>query len=169
MRISDWSSDVCSSDLLPTTASAGGDQVVCGTSATLAATAATTGTGMWTVTSGAGGSFVNINSPTTIFNGVAGSVYELTWTITNGTCTSADAVQITLQSTPLADAGVDQQLCGTTAILAANTPTPGTGMWTITSGSGGSFDNASSPTATFTGTAGVTYKLKWTITSACPT
>ena len=47
------------------------DQTLCATSTTLAANAATTGIGTWTIVSGAGGSFVNANSPTTVFNGVS--------------------------------------------------------------------------------------------------
>ena len=58
---------------------AGSDQTLCSTSATLAANAATTGIGTWTIVSGAGGSFVNANSPTTVFNGVSG--YDLQFTL----------------------------------------------------------------------------------------
>ena len=66
---------------------AGSDQTLCSTSATLAGNAPTTGIGTWTVVSGAGGSFVNANSPTTVFNGVTGTTYVLRWTISNGVCT----------------------------------------------------------------------------------
>ncbi len=67
-------------------------------------------------------------------------------------------------------AGPDQtgaSTCGLTTItLAANTPAIGTGLWTIVSGTGGSFANASSPTTTFSGTAGTPYVLAWTISKA---
>ena len=56
---------------------AGHDQTLCATSATLAGNAPTTGIGTWTIVSGAGGSFVNANSPTTVFNGVSGTSYNL--------------------------------------------------------------------------------------------
>ena len=147
---------------------AGSDQTLCATSATLAANAATTGIGTWTIVSGAGGSFVNANSPTTVFNGVTGTSYNLRWTISNGVCASTnDDVQITFNTPPtVANAGADQTLCSTSAILAGNTPGgTGTGQWTIFSGGAGSFVSATNPTTTFTGTPGTTYVLEWTISN----
>lgn len=73
-----------------------------------------------------------------------------------------------------ADAGTPQTLClPTQATLAANTPSVGTGLWSVVSGpstSAAQFSNTGSPTSTFTpaGGAGV-YTLQWSITSAgCP-
>ena len=148
-------------------ANAGTNQTLCSTSATLAGNAPTTGTGTWTVVSGAGGSFVNANSPTTVFNGVSGTTYDLQWTISNGVCpASSDIVQIQFNTSPtVATAGPDQTLCSTSAVLAGNTPGVGTGQWTIVSGAGGSFVLDSNPTTTFNGVAGTTYVLQWTITS----
>ena len=148
-------------------ATAGLDQTLCSTSATLAANAATTGIGTWTILSGAGGSFVNANSPTTVFNGVSGTTYNLRWTISNGVCASTfDNVQITFNTPPtVATAGADQTLCSTSATLAGNTPVTGSGQWTIFSGAGGSFVLDSNPTTIFNGTPGTTYVLEWTITN----
>ena len=150
-----------------TSSPAGSDQTLCATSATLAANAPTTGIGTWTIVSGAGGSFVNANSPTTVFNGVTGTSYNLRWTISNGVCAStSDDVQITFNTPPtVATAGADQTLCSTSATLAGNTPGTGTGQWTILSGAGGSFALDTNPTTTFTGTPGTTYVLQWTITN----
>lgn len=72
-----------------------------------------------------------------------------------------------------ANAGPDQigtTTCGlTTLTLAANNPSPGTGTWSVVSGTGGSFGNVSSPTSTFSGIAGNTYTLRWTTTNSfCP-
>ena len=71
--------------------------------------------------------------------------------------------------TAIADAGLDQTsvaTCGvTTVTLAAVAPTYGTGLWSIVTGTGGSFGTASSATSTFTGVAGSTYTLQWTITN----
>src|SRR5688572_14222860 len=149
------------------TAAAGTDQTLCSTSATLAGNAPTTGIGTWTILSGAGGSFVNANSPTTVFNGVTGTSYDLRWTISNGVCPStSDNVQITFNTPPtVATAGTDQTLCSTAATLAGNTPATGSGLWTIVSGTGGSFALATDPATTFTGTAGNTYVLQWTISN----
>ena len=142
-------------------------QTLCATSTTLAANAATTGIGTWTIVSGAGGSFVNANSATTVFNGVSGTTYDLQWTISNGVCPStSDNVTIQFTTPPtVATAGADQTLCSTSAILAGNTPTTGTGQWTVVSGAGGSFLLNTNPTTTFSGTAGVTYVLQWTISN----
>ena len=152
----------------PTTANAGPDQTLCATTTTLAANTAATGTGAWTVVTGAGGSFVNAASPTTAFNGTAGTTYTLRWAISNTPCTaSTDDVVISLVANPTtANAGTDQTLCATTTTLAASTATVGTGAWTVVTGAGGSFVNAASPTTAFNGTTGTSYTLRWTISSA---
>jgi hypothetical protein len=68
-----------------------------------------------------------------------------------------------------ANAGPDQTnsaTCGLTSVtLAANTPTFGTGAWSVVSGAGGSFVSNSNPTTNFSGTAGTAYNLQWTITN----
>lgn len=80
---------------LPTTSDAGPDQSLCGVSVTtLAGNDPGPHTGLWTVISGAGGSFVNSVQYNTVFNGVLGVSYTLRWTISNGPCTSADDVVI---------------------------------------------------------------------------
>ena len=82
---------------------------------------------------------------------------------------STDDVTITFNNNPTAaNAGADQtSLCGVTSTaLTANTPVVGTGAWSIVSGVGGSFSLASNPAATFTGTLGTTYVLRWTIANA---
>ncbi|MEQ1746989.1 MAG: BspA family leucine-rich repeat surface protein [Saprospiraceae bacterium] len=159
----------------PTTANAGADQTgaaTCGqTQVTLAANSPSVGTGTWSIQSGAGGSFGNANSPTSTFSGTAGTAYVLRWTISNSPCTaSTDDVAVTFNRNPTAaNAGPDQTgaaTCGQTQVtLAANTPTIGTGAWSIVSGTGGSFGNAASPSSTFSGNAGTTYTLRWTISN----
>ncbi len=64
---------------------------------------------------------------------------------------------------PTANAGADQKICGTSVTLAGNNPAIGTGQWSVVSGSGGSFGNASAYNSTFTGTANTSYILRWTI------
>ena len=67
-------------------------------------------------------------------------------------------------------AGLDQRgsaTCGLTSVtLGGNTPTIGTGKWTVISGTGGSFALDTDPTTTFSGTAGTAYTLRWTISNA---
>ncbi len=157
---------------LPTVANAGPDQTsLCGVvSTTLAANTPAVGTGAWTITSGAGGTVTTPTSPTSPFTGVAGTAYTLRWTISNAPCTASfDDVNITFNQNPtVANAGPDQtSLCGVVSIaLAANTPAVGTGAWSIISGAGGSFANTAINNTTFTGTAGSTYVLQWTISNS---
>ncbi|MEZ4902991.1 MAG: hypothetical protein R2822_15165 [Spirosomataceae bacterium] len=84
-----------------------------------------------------------------------------------------DPISFTITVNPkptTANAGPDQTgpaTCNLTQVtLAANTPTVGTGAWSVVNGTGGSFGNASSPTSTFSGTAGSTYTLRWTISNS---
>ncbi len=156
-----------------TTANAGSDQLnSCASSVILAANTAVNGTGAWSVVSGTGGTFASSTAATSQFSGTASTSYSLRWTISNGCTTSTDDVSISFgPSAPTAaNAGPDQlQKCGTSLTLAANTPSSGTGAWSIISGTGGSVTTASSATSTFTGTAGSTYTLRWTITTTCGT
>ncbi|UYZ57901.1 MBG domain-containing protein [Hymenobacter latericus] len=89
---------------------------------------------------------------------------------TNGSCTDVKPVAVTVNPAPTtANAGPDQSLDGETATLAANAPQVGSGTWSVVSGEGGSFGSAASPTSTFSGVAGNTYKLRWSIgTGLCP-
>ena len=79
----------------PTVSIAGDDQSKCGATATpLDGNNPAIGSGLWTINSGAGGSFVAPTVYNTTFNGVNGNAYNLTWTITNGDCESSDPVDI---------------------------------------------------------------------------
>ena len=159
----------------PTTANAGPDQngaATCGlTSVTLAANTPTVGTGAWSIISGTGGTVTTPGSTTSTFTGTAGTTYTLRWTISNSPCTaSTDDVVISFNQNPTtANAGPDQSgatTCGSTTVtLAANTPTVGTGAWSMVSGTGGTITTPASATSTFIGTAGATYTLRWTISN----
>lgn len=53
-------------------------------------------------------------------------------------------------------------------VLSASAPANGeTGEWSVREGTGGSFSQSSSPTATFTGVPCSKYLLRWTITGPC--
>ncbi|MDZ7633090.1 MAG: hypothetical protein U5L72_01035 [Bacteroidales bacterium] len=80
---------------IPTTADAGANQSLCGVSSTLlAGNDPAPYTGLWSVISGSGGSFVNSVQYNTVFNGILGVTYTLRWTISNGPCSSYDDVVI---------------------------------------------------------------------------
>ncbi len=154
-------------DPQPTTSAAGGDIAVCATSTPLAANTPVIGSGMWTIFSGAGGSFADPSNPATTFTGTPGLTYVLRWSITNGTCaTSSDDVTVKFDQTPTTSvAGANQAICATSASLSGNAPTIGTGLWSVFSGAGGTIAAPSSPTSAFTGVAGTTYVLRWTISN----
>ncbi|MHB9140314.1 MAG: beta strand repeat-containing protein [Paludibacter sp.] len=148
---------------VPTTANAGPDQSLCGaTSATLAGNTPTSGTGQWSIVSGAGGTVTNPTSPTSTFTGTNGSTYTLRWTISNGTCTSSDDVVIIfplLAARPSAFTTFTTSVCqGATGVVytVPNDPTVTTYNWSYTGGSG----------ATITGTTNsVTVNYSNTATS----
>jgi hypothetical protein len=90
----------------PTTSNAGSAQSICsGSTATLAANTPSVGTGAWSVTSGPSTSSAQFSSTSitgAVFTpaGGAGS-YVLTWTISNGSCTSSSTVTITVNAIPV--------------------------------------------------------------------
>jgi hypothetical protein len=144
-------------------ANAGADQTIIGTAATLAGNVTT---GSWSIISGTGGTITETTNAASAFTGVIGTTYVLRWTVA---CPeSSDDVQITLSCDPAsgANAGPDQNIAATSATLAANTPTSGSGTWTIISGSDGIITTPASPASTFSGVIGTTYVLRWTVT--CP-
>ncbi len=89
-----------------------------------------------------------------------------------GGCVSPNAtIAVVINATPTTSAaGADQTgaaTCGlTTVTLAANAPSAGTGAWSIVSGSGGTVTTPTSATSTFTGIAGNSYTLRWTISNS---
>jgi hypothetical protein len=90
---------------------------------------------------------------------------------TSGTTTGAFTISRTCCTAPtIANAGADIiTSCTTTATLAGNTATVGTGAWTVVSGPG-SVTTPSSPTSGVTGlTSGTTTVFRWTISNACST
>jgi len=152
-----------------TKANAGPDKLICGiTTTTISGNVPVIGTGKWTVVSG-GATITDPNTATTTVTGLntPGASYTFRWTITNAACTPAsDDVVITVDLQPTAsNAGPDQTICNTTTTtLAGNTPTVGTGLWTVVSGVA-TITTPTSPTSTVTGlVAGDSVVLKWTIT-----
>lgn len=67
------------------------------------------------------------------------------------------------------NAGVDFNSPTLNYTLQGNTPTIGTGQWTIQSGAGGTIANSSNPNSLLTGVFGTTYTLQWSISNSCST
>ncbi|MCD4729278.1 MAG: CxxxxCH/CxxCH domain-containing protein [Bacteroidales bacterium] len=85
---------------------------------------------------------------------------------------ASNAVQVSVNAPPtIASAGSPQTICdGISATLGANTPTAGTGAWSVVSGPStntSQFSSISDPAALFTPDGGAgSYVLRWTISNA---
>ena len=144
----------------------------CGTltSGSLGGNTPAIGTGAWSIVSGGTGTFSDGASGSSTFSATTYGTYVLQWTISNGTCTPSSAdvtvnyydspTTATIATTPL-------NFCGTltSGSLGGNTPTVGTGSWSIISGGTGSFSNISGGGSTFTANTIGTYVLRWTISN----
>jgi len=114
----------------------------------------------------------NTNATQSYFNLTQTTQYRAL--VQSGPCTSAysSATVIAVNPPPTAaNAGPNDEVCNTsTYVLQGNTPTSGTGLWTLASGQAGvTFDNAANPNATASGlVAGNTYQFTWTISTAAP-
>ncbi|HEY5469233.1 MAG TPA: hypothetical protein VIK07_01790, partial [Bacteroidales bacterium] len=113
-----------------------------------------------------------VTSATTFLPTSGPGAYKLTgFTYTNDTKTGVvdgTIVNVLANPTP-ANAGLDQSLCGVSGtVLVGNDPSPSTGLWTIVSGSGGTFGNSTLYNSVFTGVLGNSYTLRWTTSNgAC--
>jgi hypothetical protein len=92
----------------------------------------------------------------------------LKWTISNGTCAvSEDEVSVKNDALPTtANAGTDQEKCNDGSFtLAGNTPTSGTGVWSVQSGTA----TITTPTSASSGVTGIpvgtSATLRWSITN----
>ena len=142
---------------LVTPANAGADMAVCGPAANLNGnTPSASEIGTWTGPPGVTFS-PDANTPNAVASNLGTGVNTLTWTITDvgGTCAGvSDQVDVTSDPLPTVDAGTPQAICiGATASLAGTIGGSASSATWTTSGDG-TFDNASSLTATYTPGAG---------------
>ena len=151
-------------------ANAGPDQELCDSYSTVLEGIAPIGTatGLWTMASGPGApGFADPTNPNTAIGGLVEGTYELIWTVSNGTCTSAaDTVLINVFEFPTSDAGEDQSLCDeTTADLEGNIfDALSSGLWTMESGPGAvTFSDATSPFSSVSGLVEGEYYFVWTV------
>ncbi len=150
----------------PSTSNAGANQTVCSSSASISANNPTFGSGSWSVVTGTG-TITSTSSPSTSVTGLLpGQSVTLRWTITNGPCTaSTSTVTISRDEDPtVAMVGPDLQVCTDTAQLSANSPTIGSGSWTVISGSG-TFANATNPNTMVTGMGLGQNSFAWSISN----
>ncbi|NVK64507.1 MAG: hypothetical protein HWE22_07950, partial [Flavobacteriales bacterium] len=122
----------------------------------------------FTAAAGNGGTFTGTGVSGNTFTAPtpAGASQTYTITYTYGYCSTTQSITV-FRNPTTANAGTNQNIScgGTTATLAANTPSVGTGAWTLVSGTG-TISNPSSPTSTVTGlTPGASSTFRWTITN----
>ncbi|MDF1575870.1 MAG: immunoglobulin domain-containing protein [Bacteroidales bacterium] len=118
----------------PDNANAGIDQRICMDQTSLFGNEPLIGSGQWYIIGGS----ANI-ADDHAFNSAVGNLSRGTntfrWTITNGACSSSDEIFIINDMPTTAHAGVDQITCEDSIALFPNTPTVGTGEWSLVSGS----------------------------------
>jgi gliding motility-associated-like protein len=152
----------------PTTADAGPNQTLCSASTVLAANTPSTGNGQWSVISGSG-FFSNASQANSTVSGMGPGLNVFRWTISNGICPpSIDDVQVTVLSAPVAFAGQDQSVCGSSTVLEASAAQAGIGTWTVVSG-GASFADSQSATSAVSALLPGVNVLRWTVVNgSCP-
>ncbi|MEI9911009.1 MAG: PKD domain-containing protein [Bacteroidota bacterium] len=124
----------------------------------------TNATYAWSFPSGTPSTAITQNPGAIIYNNAG--TFNVSVDVTNecGTATATQPVTVVTVST--ADAGPGQNICGTVATMAGNTPVIGTGLWSYVSGPAGSLiTSASSPATNITGLVPGTYVFRWTITN----
>ncbi len=106
-----------------------------------------------------------------INNGLASATVKYAITPFNGACPGTPVVvTITVEPVPIiSKAGADNEVCNLTSYtLSGNSPSPGTGLWTV-SPAGPHFDDATKSNATAIGLVpGNAYTFTWTITPPAP-
>ncbi len=160
---------VVTRNAVPSSASAGTNTTICSSTYTLAGNAPAIGTGLWSVLSGGGSVTTSTLSNSPITNLAVGT-NTLQWTVSNGVCpASSSTVVVTRNAVPsIASAGTNTTICSSTYTLAGNTPTIGTGIWSVLSG-GGSVTTPTLASSAITGLSVGTNTLQWTVSNGvCP-
>ncbi|HEX2920698.1 MAG TPA: immunoglobulin domain-containing protein [Bacteroidales bacterium] len=141
---------------------AGPDQVICAdaTAFVADATGYVPGSGIWTKISGQG-TISNANLPNSTITGLSQGDNIFRWTVTVDGCTSWDEVKLTNKKV-FVDAGTDQTICSMSSVLQANTPTIGSGEWSIVSG-GALFSNKADPASEIVNLSRGFNVFRWTI------
>ncbi|MDQ6473090.1 gliding motility-associated C-terminal domain-containing protein [Flavobacterium sp. LHD-80] len=157
----------------PPEANAGPDQELCGTTVTMAATASSGAIGTWTRISGLGGYTISDeHDPNAVFTFAYSGYYIFRWTINAEVCGEAfDDINLTIGIPPVAaNAGPDQNICGSTSITMAGSSYDSffeSGQWSVLTGSPNqpNIVNPSSPNTVINGLVAGTYTFRWTITA----
>ncbi len=153
----------------PSISNAGITQTLCTSSATLNATPATSGSGVWSVITGTG-NVTSINNPLSQVTGLSYGSNSFAWTVSNSPCASSTStVTIIRDIPPSSSAGNQQTVCSATATLAAVNPAVGTGIWSVGSGTS-NVVNVGNPSSQVAGLSIGSNSFLWSVTNGvCPT
>jgi len=159
-------------DYFPTPANAGPDLNISGPvrSVVLSGNGPEKGTGTWSLVTGSGGTFEDINNPQSRFTGEPCQTYGLRWTISTSCHSSSDQMTVSFTDlSSISNAGADQNLTDGSIYtqLNATPPVNGTGLWSVISGGTGNFSDRGDPRAIFTGSICHSYVLRWTVSTSC--
>jgi hypothetical protein len=140
----------------PTTANAGADQTICGTTATLVGNIPQVGTGAWTQVSGPASTIVANNNIAQISGMNQNATYCYRWTIANAPCTpSTDDVCINVSNNPIGGTVTgDATVCtGTNSTLLTLVGHSGTIIrWEFSTNNFGTFTPIANTSPTYTAT-----------------
>jgi gliding motility-associated-like protein len=152
----------------PSAPFAGNDTSLClSTSSFFTASPPINGTGSWSLLSGSG--IPGSNAYNASVTGLGNGANTFIWVVSNSNCpVKRDTVVITVSQPPSpANAGSDITVCSTTSFFAATAPSPGTGAWTLLSGSG--VPGSPAHNASVTGLGVGLNKFIWTVSNgSCP-
>jgi len=116
--------------------------------------------------------FTDVNDFQTPISGLQEGVYQLVWTVSNGTCTStSDTVQVKVYDQPFSNAGIDQDLCATYSTnLNGNVPAGlSAGQWlmptTMPNPNVATFADVTSPTTSISGLIEGSYQFLWLVSN----
>lgn len=149
-------------DSLSPPAIAGNDFSVCSPTFVLNAQYPPYGTGSWSLVSGVA-TVLSPTNNTSVVTGLTTSAI-LRWTVKNGVCPATyDDINVTRDLPPAAAiAGADQQAMTEQITLSANTPSIGTGYWTVLAGNA-LIENPNNPVTTVKYLSEGDNIFRWTI------
>ncbi len=127
--------------------------------------------GEWTQVNGTGAIITDPTSESTSVTVSADGTYYFEWAISaNGCEPTRDTVRVTIApEVTEAIAGGNQEICGNSAVMNANTPLVGSGSWIQIGGAGGVLiEDHLSPASSISGLTEGVYKFVWEISNeAC--
>ena len=139
---------------------AGIDDTICGLSTILNANASI-GIGTW-ICNDLNVTIHQPNNPNSLIDANSYNTYSIYWMENNNNCTNVDTVLFTFYEQPIANAGLDEVICGDNYILNA-IPSAGTGEWTSINNL--DFNNINDPNTSVISEIYNTLSMTWTETN----